>query len=52
MIIKFWFIENGKTCSVCWSGSAESEEKAIEHAKEFFGFEKDNLKITKIEVIK
>lgn len=49
--IRFTFIENGHECQTTWSGMGRNRNDAIREAREWFGFDKDGIKVTKTEVL-
>lgn len=52
-MVEFDFIENGRKCHVAYLGpSARSEAEAVKTAREWYGFDKDNIEVVKTTVTK
>lgn len=49
-IVTFEFIEFGHKCSTSWSGPAASKKAAEETARNWYGFEKDNIPVLSCKV--
>lgn len=50
-IVEFDFIENGHECHTAYSGpEASSEEEAVAVAREWFGFDRDNIEVIHTKV--
>ena len=48
--VEYTFIENGHECHTAWGGLAASAQDAVRKSTEWFGFEKDGIKVTGIKV--
>ena len=49
--IRFTFKENGSVHTTTWTARCVCEAAAIREAREWFGFDKDGIKVLKTEVI-
>jgi len=48
--VEYTFIENGHACRTAWCGPANSVKDAVRVSSEWYGFEKDGVEVTGINV--